>query len=62
MGDNFERIEQLSEDEFQDYRIAFRVIKTLERSDKIAQGVVPSFTAVRNYLANVIAQYAINNL
>ncbi len=59
MEDNFER---LSEDDFQDYRTAFRVIKSLERSDKIEAGSKSSFTVVHNYLANVIAQYAINNL
>jgi len=59
MDNNFER---LSEDEFHDYKTAFRVIKTLERSDKIKAGAKSSFTVVRNYLANVIAHYAIDNL
>ena len=54
--------EQLSEDEFQDYKTAFRVIESLERSDKIETGSVPSFTVVRNYLANVITHYTIDNL
>ncbi len=59
MEDNFE---QLSEDEFQDYRIAFLVIKSLEKSDKISPETRAHFTIVRNYLANVIAQYSVDNL
>lgn len=59
MDNNFE---QLSEDEFQDYKTAFCVIKSLERSDEIEAGSKSSFTVVRNYLANVIAHYAIDNL
>ena len=59
MEDIFER---LSEDEFRDYQTAFRVIKSLEKSGKIKAGSKTSFTVVRNYLANVIAHYAINNL
>ena len=54
-------LEHLSEDEFQDYRIAYGVIKSLEQSDK-AEGIRPSLINVRNYLANIIAQYALNNL
>ena len=59
MGNNFE---QLSEDDFQEYKIAFGVIEHLEQSDKIKAGAKSSFTVVRNYLANAIAQYAINIL
>ena len=59
MEDNFE---QLSEDDFQDYIIAFRVIKSIEQGNKNVAGFRNSFTVVRNYLANVIARYAIDNL
>ena len=59
MEDNFER---LSEDDFQDYKTAFRVIKSLEQSDKIKAETKFGFRVVRDYLANVITQYTINNL
>jgi len=63
MEDNFERLSMgLSEDDFQDYKIAFRVIESLEQNDKIKPEPRAYFTIVRNYLANVIAQYTINNL